>query len=68
MITKQDALSYFNQILKMEKTMADIYHDMIQKIKEPHILKELQILENDEYVHADAVQNLKDLLDKYWKD
>ena len=68
MITKKDALDYFNQILKLEEKMALIYHQTIKKISDTSIINKLKRLEQEEYEHADAVQNLKDLLKQYWKD
>ena len=68
MITKKDALDYFNQILKLEEKMALIYHQTIKKISDSSIINKLKRLEQEEHEHADAVQNLKDLLEQYWKD
>jgi len=68
MITKLDALGYFNQILKMEKEMEKVYNDMVLKVKDADLIKQLKSLANDEHFHAEKVLILIGDLDKYWKE
>ena len=68
MITKEDAKSYFDQMLATEAKMANGYKSLHSKLKDPKLKKRFEALEKEEYIHTEAVQELKDKLEVFWKD
>jgi len=68
MITKEDALSYYDQMLASELKMAKGYKNLHTKLHDQKLKKRFAAIEKEEYIHAEAVQELKDKLKEYWKD
>ena len=68
MITKEDAKSYFDQMFATELKMAHGYKKLHSKLKDSKLKKKFEALEKEEYIHYEAVNEMKEKLEVSWKD
>ncbi|NGX28729.1 MAG: hypothetical protein K940chlam1_00915 [Candidatus Anoxychlamydiales bacterium] len=67
MITKEDAKSYFDQMLATELKMARGYKNLHSKLKDSKLKKRFEAIEKEEYIHYEAVNEMKEKLEVSWK-
>lgn len=67
MITKKDAEDYLNQMLETEFKMKKSYMELVQKLSDIELKNQFLHMSQEEQEHADIVQQLKDLLEVYWR-
>jgi rubrerythrin len=68
MISKEDALEYFDQMYALEKKMEKQYSELSKKVSDSELKRNFLRLQKEEQEHGKKVQELKNLLDVYWPD
>jgi len=67
MISKKDAEDYLNQMLQLELQMKKTYLELSEKLSDTELKNQFIDMAKDEQEHADLVNELKKLLEVYWR-